>query len=183
MFKKILCPEINYSDFLAIIKYALIGGIIAGIYGIIHDQLTFAMAPEYFTKVKFQQFDYVNVGFSNRIFVSIIGFLATGVVGVFVGWFLGRRYIPNQEISTANKKIKKGFVFVILSSACCATIAFLYGYIAKPDPHLEFWSNTFEFYSIIDGWNFVRVAYIHYGSYAGGLFGLIGTFIFIKLQK
>lgn len=183
LIRKLLYPDINRSDFLFIMKSALIGLFIAGFYGILHDQVTFTISPEYFTKVKFKQFDYVNFGFGNRVLVSIIGFLATGVAGFFIGWFLGRKYIPYQEKSIARKNINNGFILVFLSSILCSNGAFIFGYLANPGPHLKFWQNTFEFYDISEGWSFVRVAYIHYGSYAGGLIGLLYTFIFIKRQK
>lgn len=180
MLKSFLYPKIKRSDFQSIVKFAIIGSIIAGIYGIIHDQITYSISPEYFTKIKFNQFQLINFGFNEVIFVSIIGSIATGAVGFFVGWFLGRYYIPEQESSLALKNIKIGFLIVLLSSLFCASIAYLYGIYANPNAHLAFWKNTFEIYKIDDGWSFVRVAYIHYGSYFGGLLGIIATYTFVK---
>ncbi|HEY6172439.1 MAG TPA: hypothetical protein VIX80_09295, partial [Candidatus Kapabacteria bacterium] len=63
-------------------------------YGIIHDQLTYSISPEYYTKFKFFQFGLLDSGkeaqFSNpRIQVSVVGFMATWWMGLPVGLILG----------------------------------------------------------------------------------------------
>ena len=42
--------------------YAVIGALIAGLYGVVHDQITYSMSPEYFTRLKFFQFRYADFG-------------------------------------------------------------------------------------------------------------------------
>jgi hypothetical protein len=39
---------------------AVMGALIAGAYGILHDQISYTISPEYFTKLKFEQFHYAN---------------------------------------------------------------------------------------------------------------------------
>ena len=57
--------------------FAVTGALIAGAYGILHDQITYTISPEYFTKLKFEQFHYANFGLPRRVFVGEVGFLAT----------------------------------------------------------------------------------------------------------
>jgi hypothetical protein len=78
------------------ILVAIIGGLIAGAYGIVHDQVTYTIAPEYFTKLKFHQFHYADFGLGNRIFAATIGFLATWWVGAIAAWLLARRLNPDR---------------------------------------------------------------------------------------
>jgi hypothetical protein len=54
-----------------------VGSLLAGFYGILHDQVTYSISNEYFTRLKFPQFHYANFGLSHRVFVAEIGFLAT----------------------------------------------------------------------------------------------------------
>ena len=61
--------------------YAALGSLFAGAYGVLHDQVTYSICPEYFTRLKFSQFNFANFGLSPRIFVAEIGFLATCWVG------------------------------------------------------------------------------------------------------
>ena len=147
---------------------ALLGSIIAGIYGILHDQVTYSIGPEYFTKLKFKQFHYADFGLGDRVFASCIGFLATWWVGFIIGWFLSRRLIPNQDRATAYRGILKGFAIVFASGLLAGGIGYLYGTsIELNGPH-SLWQPVFERFQINDPAGFVRVAYIHNASYLGG---------------
>lgn len=177
---KFIYPQIKRSDLRHIIKYALLGAIIAGIYGTLHDQITYTISPEYFTKLKFKQFDFANWGIGDRFFVGTIGFLATWWVGLFIGWFLGRRYVPNQTAQQAANNVLKGFVIVFLSGIAFAVSAGIYGLWIDPEDIPSNWHHALKYYGVSDGYAFVRVAYIHNFGYAGGLIGLISVFIFLK---
>ncbi len=58
------------ADWLLLRKAAglsLAGALIAGLFGILHDEITFTLAPEYFTRMKFDQFRSADFGFSARV--------------------------------------------------------------------------------------------------------------------
>lgn len=40
----------------------VVGSLIAGTYGILHDQVTYSIGPEYFTRFKFEQFAWADWG-------------------------------------------------------------------------------------------------------------------------
>src|SRR4026208_93064 len=68
--------------------------VIAGLYGIIHDQLTYTISPEYYTKFKFYQFGLADEGDeaifpSPRLWVSFVGFMATWWTGIPIAIILG----------------------------------------------------------------------------------------------
>jgi hypothetical protein len=67
---------------------SLLGAVIAGLYGAVHDQISYSISPEYFTKMKFEQFSYADFGFPPRVCASEVGFLATWWVGLFAGWYV-----------------------------------------------------------------------------------------------
>ena len=71
-------------------RMALLGAAIAGPYGALHDQISYIISPEYFTKMKFRQFSYADFGWPDRVFAAEVGFLATSWVGLFGGWFVAR---------------------------------------------------------------------------------------------
>src|SRR5438309_3164333 len=72
------------------IRIAFLGVAVAGGYGIVHDQISYTVSPEYFTHIKFAQFAAVNFGWPDRVFVAEIGFLASWWVGLVAGWLLAR---------------------------------------------------------------------------------------------
>jgi hypothetical protein len=112
---KYLFPRIAWSDFPPLLAAAVIGGLIAGCYGIAHDQFTYSISPEYFTKLKFKQFHYADFGWGNRAFAATIGFLASWWVGAIIAWFLARRLIPQQPRARAFRQIYASY------PGCCKT--------------------------------------------------------------
>ena len=64
--------------------------ILAGMYGSLHDQVTYSISPEYFTKFKYIQFGFEPQWFGgDRQTVAVIGFLATWWTGIFIGTGIG----------------------------------------------------------------------------------------------
>lgn len=156
------------------------GALVAGSYGILHDQITYSISAEYFTKLKFHQFHYANFGFPVRIFVAEVGFLATWWVGVFSGWFLARIAVPAWPFCIALKKCLIGFGLIFGFAILATSIGYYLGI-----NHTHDYSNWAELgfdYGITDLPAFVRVAYIHNSSYIGGLLGLITAIIYMRRE-
>ena len=68
-------PKIRLASLTSMLRYAMLGALLAGFYGVLHDQITFSISHEYFTRLKFSQFHYANFGLPPRVFVAEIGFL------------------------------------------------------------------------------------------------------------
>ena len=175
-----LIPRFPLRDLPIMLGFAILGSAIAGIYGIVHDQITYSIGPEYFTKFKFDQFSWADLGFPDRIFVACIGFLATWWVGLIVSWILCRRMLPNQPRSVAYRKILLGFGIVFTTGFLFGIGGFAYGLIRGPDGDYSAWHNTLAPMQVSDTWSFMRVAYIHNAGYLGGLAGLIATYFLVK---
>ena len=168
-----LIPRIAWSDLPPMIAAGLIGAVVAESYGVLHDQVTFTISSEYFTKFKFDQFRYADFGFAERVFVAEIGILATWWVGLFCGWFLARRQIPGQPRIVAWRKIAIGSAIILLCALLSAGAGFGYGLWRGPGAEYSAWRAMLDHLDIEDRWSFIRVAYIHNASYLGGLIGLV----------
>jgi hypothetical protein len=167
-------------DLPAMLAVAALGAAIAGVYGAIHDQITYAISPEYFTNLKFKQFHYADFGLGRPVFVSTIGVLATWWVGLVIAWLLARRLIPQQPRAIAYRQIGWGFACVFGCALTAGTLAYAYGLSRGPDADYSGWTWAFERFNIQDRWAFVRVAYIHNAGYFGGLLGLIAALLAIR---
>jgi len=159
---------------------ALLGSLIAGAYGVVHDHITYSIGPEYFTRFKFDQFRWANLHMGNRIFVSCIGFLATWWVGLIVAWVLARRLLPNQSRRVAIQKTFKGFAIVFATGFLFGIGGYCYGLYLGPDADYSAWSAALNRLGVSDHWAFIRVGYIHNAGYLGGLAGLVLTFLLLK---
>ncbi len=170
---------------LSFILVLIIAPIIAGIYGIINDQITYTISPEYYTKFKFIQFNLIgnwslgeNIGTINspeiklenpRIGASIVGFLATWWVGLIIALVLGVLGLFYKDYKLMLKIILKSFLMVTLVSFIIGISGLLYGkmFLINNRPNWYFPDNLMDFD------NFIMVGSMHNFSYMGGIIALI----------
>ncbi len=156
----------------------------AGIYGILNDQITYTISPEYYTKFKFYQFGLMDLGneaiFPNpRVEVAKVGFLATWWVGLPIGIILGLVGLIHKTGKQMKAITFKAILFAILVTFICGLIGLLYGkfYLSYSNPDWWFPEN------LIDKKNFIAVGSMHNFSYMGGLIGLIVGIVYSVRYK
>lgn len=159
----------------------LVSAILAGVYGVIHDQITFSISSEYFTKFKYRQFGIRPELFGgHRLSVSVIGFLATWWTGIIIGLGLGLTGLIFNNHNEMWKAIKKSIALVFCVAVLAGFIGFLYGKIHLTKTGVNWWLPD----DLIDKDSFIVVGSVHNFSYLGGLLGLIGGVIYlIRLNK
>ena len=177
----LLCPKIRLASLPVMFGCAVAGALLAGCYGVVHDQITYSISPEYFTRLKFAQFHYADFGFPPRVYVAEIGFLATWWVGLVAGWFIARVSVPACSRPQAFRCCARGFLIVIAFGFGAAMIGYVLGLLHGPD--YSGWGRMASQLGIVDLPSFVRVAYIHNASYLGGLIGLVTAIIYLRKQK
>jgi hypothetical protein len=177
--RKHLYPTAGGAEIGKAALLALAGALIAGIYGIIHDEVTYTISPEYFTRMKFDQFRAVDFGFSPRVFVAEIGFLATWWVGLIAAWFLAR--VALRKFEHPGKQVIKAMLAIV-----GVTLAFgITGYFTGPSISADRpgWGEALSEMGVTDSEAFYRVAGIHMGGYAGALTGFLYSLVRIILTK
>jgi hypothetical protein len=173
-------PRISLADLPALLAFTVAGALVAGCYGVLHDQITFSIGPEYFRNFKFHQFHFADLGWGECVFVSLIGFLATWWVGAIGGWILARRILSTCPRRTAYRRICAGFLILFAAAASAGLLGYLYGLVRGPNGDYSAWQLTLERYQVTDAWPFMRVAYIHNAGYIGALVGLLLTYVAIR---
>ena len=158
-----------------------LGALIAGIYGILHDLVTYSIGPEYFTQFKFYQFHWANLGWPDRAFAAEIGFLATFWVGAFSAHFLARTTLRHWPPPVAFKLCLKGFGTVFALGFLGALTGAYLG--AHHSGDYSYWQEICEELGVVDLPAFVRVALIHNAGYLGALLGLVSSLAFLFWQK
>lgn len=141
----------------------------AGVYGALHNQISYTVSPEYFTKFKFHQFDLIH--FQGRIGAAIVGWNAAWWMGAIVGIIL----IP---VGMLIPGCKNYFWSMMFAFGVVAATTFLFGIFAlliasisvDPDTVGEFTRYNNE---IVDDAAFARAGAMHNFSYLGGLVGII----------
>ncbi|WP_299112780.1 hypothetical protein [uncultured Winogradskyella sp.] len=156
--------------------------VIASAYGAIHNQITYSISEEYFTKLKFNQFGLWNGAFGNNGFKksAFVGVLATWWFGAIIGLIIG---ILTIFIFNFNKKLKiilKQVFLVLVFAVLAGIIGFLVGKLFINDLGMN--SNFIS--NLDDPKAFVIAGSIHNFSYLGGLVGLFySVFHLFKLNK
>ncbi len=171
--KSFLLPAADGAVLRQAALLALGGALIAGTFGILHDQITYTISPEYFTRMKFDQFRAADFGFPRRVFVAEIGFLATWWVGLIAAWFLARIALP--KFRAPGKRVINAMVVIV-----GVTTAFgIAGYFIGPTlfGNRSDWREAMDSMRVTDVTSFNRVAAIHLGSYAGAFFGWIAMMV------
>jgi hypothetical protein len=144
--------------------------ILGGLYGIIHDQITYSISPEYFTKFKYQQFGFEPSWFGgHRQTVAVIGFLATWWMGLFIGIMLGLLGLIFKDHIAMRRSITKAIKIVFITAVVFAIIGFLWGKYHLLTTVVDWWMPE----DIIDKNNFIVVGSIHNFSYIGGIAGIL----------
>lgn len=174
------------SSLFVILGCTIFGSLLAGGYGIIHDQITFTLAPEYFTNLKFKQFAFANVGWPTRFFVAEIGFLATWWVGFISALILSTLACLLFPWRIAIQRSLTAFLILIASALLAGIIGGVLGQLRRNQSDLTDWQPFVAAFQLSDLPAFVQVAYIHNASYLGGVVGLligIGYLITVKVRK
>jgi len=145
---------------------------VAGVYGILHNQISYTVSPEYFTVFKFEQFRLEDTAIPERIRASMVGFYAS--------WWMG---IPIGILSGAIGFIQRGYrrMFVVSVQAMALAVAFtlvfgllglLYGYIQTSSLNAADYRDWFIPASLQDPRRFLCAGYLHNSAYLGGVLSI-----------
>jgi hypothetical protein len=157
-----------------------ISAILAGLYGIIHDQVTYSISTEYFTKFKYIQFGLDTSRFGgDRQTVAVIGFLATWWIGIIIGLGLGLTGLIYSDHKAMRRAIKRGIVLVFCVAVLTGFVGYFYGKLHLVKTGVSWWLPD----NLVSKDDFIVVGSIHNFSYLGGLLGLISGIIYLIMQK
>jgi hypothetical protein len=158
--------------------------IFGGVYGIIHDQLTYSISPEYYTKFKFIQFGFADSGNeaiieNPRLSVAGVGFLASWWMGLPIGLILGLVGLVHKDSKQMFKVTMRAIMVAVIITFVTGLIGLAYGKLYLADLGVNWWLPD----NLIDKGNFIAVGSMHNFSYLGGLTGLIAGSIYSIRQK
>jgi len=151
--------------------------IIAGVYGALHDQISFTVSSEYFTKFKYIQFRLVESGMADRSKAGLIGFLATWWMGIPIGLFVGGFGFLHKTPKDMFIKSLKSLLIVTIIALLVGVTGLMYGWFFASHKVSDY-SRWFIPENLIAPKNYLSVGYMHNFSYIGGLLGLVAGVIY-----
>jgi hypothetical protein len=172
---EILYPRLSVRDLLALVATTVLGACIAGVYGALHDQISYSISPEYFTRMKFEQFGLTGLANgSPRLAAGEVGVLATWWVGAIGGWLIGRAGRP-RAWRTSLRAIGVSMLVAMFAGIAGAALGTL-----RVRGDLASRSAWQDGLGIHDLKAFVVVAYLHDASYAGALAGIVLAIVQVR---
>ena len=162
----------------------LITPLICGLFGILHDQVTYSIAPEYFTKFKFIQFRLVDenmqMHMSNRAGAVIVGFMATWWVGIPIGITYAAFLMTFKEKLNLYRFYWKAIGITLNVTILFSLIGYIQGIVEVKNHHIPNWYFP---EGLINIDRFIIVGNIHNLSYMGGTVGLMAGTLFLAIKK
>ncbi|QKJ29424.1 hypothetical protein HQ865_06525 [Mucilaginibacter mali] len=166
------------KKFKVLVITILFTPILAGLYGVLHDQFTYTISNEYFTKFKFVQFGLVDQGkailSNNRMVVAIVGFLATWWTGIFIGIGHGLTGLIHSNAKIMQRTIIKAIVLNMGIAAVTGLMGYCYGKLYLANTQVNWWFPD----NLIDKKAFIAAGSMHNFSYLGGAIGLFAGIVY-----
>lgn len=154
------------------------GCLIAGLYGAVHDQISYTVSPEYFHSFKFDQFGIAG-DFRNRTGAALVGFLGSWWMGLYIGIpiLLIGLVVPGHRAYTRHFLI--ACLIVIGTALVIGLTALAYGFVAYSDANIPDWA---RWDTIRDQLSFARVGLLHEFSYNGGFAGMLIASLYVLVS-
>lgn len=148
--------------------------LLAALYGAVHNQISYSVAPEYFHGFKFHQFAMAPDLHDRR---------GAALVGVGASWWMGLLLgLPVYLVAVWRRGTTRGFARLFLQAAALVvmiTLAFGLGalvlaFVTIGPDSLPWW---IEGRNIADPVSFARAGEMHNASYTGGLVGALAGMV------
>lgn len=153
----------------------------AGLYGILHDQVTYTISHEYYTKFKFIQFgltDETAKVASSRYLVALTGWMATWWVGLIIGLTFGLIVLPLKDLTTRSLVAFRALAIVLTIAVVSGGVGYITGSFITGKPGAYYIPDNLTSVS-----EFVTVGTIHNFSYAGAFIGMLAGIFYIEKIK
>ena len=152
----------------------LIAIVLAGLYGMVHNQISYTVSPEYFTKFKFRQFGLMNTPLPERIRASMVGFLASWWMGIPIGFLVGVSGFIHEGHWRMFKVSLWAYVIVIGFTLVFGLCGLLYGWLRTRTINIaDYQGHWFIPDDVVNLRRFLCAGYMHNSSYLGGTFAIL----------
>ncbi|MDO5643563.1 MAG: hypothetical protein Q4G26_14410 [Paracoccus sp. (in: a-proteobacteria)] len=152
--------------------------LLAGVYGALHNQISYSVAPSYFTEFKFFQFR-MPPALHDRLGATLIGWRASWWMGLFIGLPLWLLCLLVQGTGAAIRAYLLAGLAVVMVTLAMGIGALIWGVLVFGPDNLPLWvfgRNLSDPVSFAIGGN------MHNLTYLGGVIGLIAGAVVVIWQ-
>ena len=142
---------------------------VAGLYGALHNQVSYTISPEYFTALKFQQFG-IGPDMPNRLGAALVGVLASWWMGLVIGLPLFAGAALRFDARGFFPACRRALTTVIVITVLFGLIGWSLGVLViTPDNVIDVIGRT----DLTDPIAYAQAGILHDAGYLGGLVGML----------
>ena len=167
------------NKFICACLLMVVACVTAGLYGMIHNQISYTVAPEYFTQFKFEQF-LMPDDLRNRWGASLVGWQAAWWMGIVIGIILVPLGLIIPGWQQYLRIMGKTFLVVMITTLTVGLGALAYAFATFTPTTISISRYPARITQPIA---FARAGFMHNFSYLGGLVGIIVGILFLLLQR
>ena len=155
------------------------GCVISGLYGALHDQISYTVSPDYFHAFKFSQFQIPD-GLHNRVGAALVGLAATWWMGLLIGLPVLLVGLAMPDARTYLSRSLIAFAVVAGTALAVGLGALAWASVAVTESNLP----AFRYpVGVADRVAFARVGVMHNFSYLGGLLGVVTGSLYLIVAR
>ena len=155
----------------------------AGAYGAAHNQISYTVSPEYFTKFKFQRFGLTDDRRSERFRASIVGYNASKGMGMPIGVLVGTAGFIHHGYRRMLRVTLWSLAVVVAFTLFFGLCGLLYGYWQTQSIDLTEYRGWFIPNDVVDLRRFLCAGYMHNAAYLGGGLSILVAWAFHIVVK
>lgn len=162
----------------AYLAFVVVAVVAASLFGAIHDQISYSVSSEYFTRFKFIQFQLLDPTIPERVRVAIIGILASWWMGIPLGLLSGGMAFLHQTPQQMWRSLLWSALIIVGFTLTFALGGLAYGFLQTQNFKLSEYSTWFIPADLENVRSFLCAGYMHNSAYLGGILAIPVAWIF-----
>jgi hypothetical protein len=150
----------------------------AGLFGMLHDQISYTVSTEYFTRFKFIQFHLLDPDIPERIRAAKVGFLASWWMGIPLGLLCGSAGLIQRSSSLMARELIWSLLLVFAVTLAVALAGLAFGWVRTQTIDIANYRGWFIPPDVRDLRRFLCAGYMHNAAYLGGVLSIPVAWLF-----
>jgi hypothetical protein len=152
--------------------------LLAGLFGMIHNQISYSVSAEYFTRFKFIQFKLLDSHMPERVRAAEVGFFASWWLGIPLGVLCGSAGFVQRSPALMARALIWSLPVLAAFTLMIALAGLAYGWHETETIDVTGYRAWFIPPDLKDLRRFLCAGYMHNSAYLGGLLSIPAAWIF-----
>ena len=158
--------------------------VVAGLFGALHDQISYSISNEYFTSFKFVQFRLLHLDAPERMRVAAVGILASWWMGIPLGFLTGIAGFIQRTPEHMARALAWSLVLICGFVLLVALAGLAYGVVQTAPLDLAYYYGQWFIPTGLEHpRRFICVGYMHNSAYLGGAAAIPMAWLFHSIYR